>query len=102
MSGNVSSVCPGTNQVAGIAWRASSDRIRGTPTRGPNSPCENLTGRVAAADRVGDRVVIERERDGQAGRIGHRGLQPGGTGGTDTHSTAPPARTSPGVASRIL
>ena len=39
----VSSVCPGTNHVAAIPRRFRSSRIRGAPTRGPNSPCENLT-----------------------------------------------------------
>ncbi len=43
-SGNVTSECPGTNQVDGISFAASSSRMRGMATRGPNSPCENFTG----------------------------------------------------------
>ena len=42
--GNASSVWPGTNHVDGIPRDARSSRIRGAPTRGPNSPCEILTG----------------------------------------------------------
>ena len=35
---------PGHEPVDGIPSRASSSRIRGTPTRCPNSACENFTG----------------------------------------------------------
>jgi hypothetical protein len=43
-AGKVTRVCPGTNQVLGMASRRRSSRIRGTPTRTPNSACENFTG----------------------------------------------------------
>ena len=44
VSWNVTRLWPGMNQVAPIASRSRTSRIRGTATRGPNSPCETFTG----------------------------------------------------------
>ena len=59
---------PGTKNVAGIDRSASSARIRLTPTRGPNSAWLTLTGGSPRRIDVGDRVVVDRDGDGQAGR----------------------------------
>ena len=66
--GNVSSVCPGTNQVDGMP---RSREQREDPRRAdPHAELRvrQLDRRIAAADAVGDRVVVEGQGDGQAGQ----------------------------------
>ena len=81
-SGNVTSECPGTNQVDGISLRGEQLEDARDGHAWSELAVRELHRRVAAAHGIGDRVVIEGERDAQArrvwqrsGRGGHRSLQ---------------------------
>ena len=52
---------------SGCRRRANSSSSRGAPDPRPELGVRELDGRVAAADAVGDRVVVDGQRDGQAG-----------------------------------
>ena len=85
----VVSVWPGTNQVVGMPRRANSVSSRFDADARPELGVAQLHRRVAAADRIGDRVVVDGDRDGQAGCLGHRVLRRAVDGRSVASATGP-------------